>query len=59
MTYVLVVPSVIATSYDVLEWRYGIAILIAAHHAEWGNFIEVLRGFWLLKSDILQPCGSN
>ena len=45
--------------YEVHEWRNGLAILAAAHPEEWANIIEVLRGFTLLKSDILRPGGSK
>ena len=41
------------------EWRNGLAILAAAHREEWGNIVDVLRGFNLLKSDILKPGGSK
>ena len=41
------------------EWRNGLAILSAAHPEEWQNILEVLRGFTLLKSDILKPRGSK
>ena len=33
--------------------------LAAAHPEEWGNIVEVLRGFKLLKSDVLKPGGSK
>lgn len=53
------VPADISARYEVYEWRNGFAILAAAHPHEWGNIIEVLRGFSLLKSDILKPGGSK
>ncbi len=52
-----IVPADIAKRYEVHEWRNGLAILAAAHPEEWGNIVEVLRGFALLKSDILKPGG--
>ena len=55
----LIVPADIAKRYEVHEWRNGLAILAAAHPEEWGNIVEVLRGFALLKSDILKPGGSK
>jgi hypothetical protein len=54
-----IVPADIATRYEVHEWRNGLAILSAAHPKELRNIIEVLRGFTLLKSDVLKPGGSK
>jgi hypothetical protein len=59
MTNQALVPSDIAARYEVHEWRNGLAILSAAHPEEWQNILEVLRGFTLLKSDILKPGGSK
>ena len=53
------IPNDIAARYEVHEWRNGLAILRAAHPEEWQNILEVLRGFMLLKSDILKPGGSK
>ncbi len=52
-------PADITHKYDVLEWRNGLAILAAAHPAEWGDILQVLRDFRLLRSDIVQPGGSK
>lgn len=54
-----IVPADIAARYEVREWRNGLAILTAAHPEEWKNILEVLRGFTLLKSDVMQPGGSK
>jgi hypothetical protein len=54
-----IVPEDIAARYEVHEWRNGLAILSAAHPGEWINIVEVLRGFTLLKSDVLKPGGSK
>ncbi len=54
-----IVPADIEARFEVHEWRNGLAILAAAHPEEWANILEVLRGFKLLKSDILQPGGSK
>jgi N6-adenosine-specific RNA methylase IME4 len=54
-----IVPADIVARYEVHEWRNGLAILGAAHPKEWRNIVEVLRGFSLLKSDVLQPGGSK
>ena len=59
MTIRSVVPSDIEARYEVHEWRNGLAILSTARPEEWKNILEVLRGFSLLKSDILQPGGSK
>ena len=54
-----IVPPDIAARFEVHEWRNGLAILAAAHSDEWANIVEVLRGFSLLKSDVLKPGGPN
>ena len=53
------VPDDIAARFEVHEWRNGLAILSAAHPEEWAGILEVLRGFTLLKSDVLKPGGSK
>jgi len=58
MTNQLISPS-IDTRYEVREWRNGLAILSAAHPQEWADILKVLEGFYLTKSDILQPGGSK
>ncbi|HEY1982531.1 MAG TPA: BglII/BstYI family type II restriction endonuclease [Xanthobacteraceae bacterium] len=59
MTNQSIVPDDIAKRYEVHEWRNGLAILAAAHPEEWRNIFEVLRGFTLLKSDVVKPGGSK
>lgn len=54
-----IVPPDIVARYEVHEWRNGLAILGAAHPQEWRNIVEVLRGFRLLKSNVMQPGGSK
>src|SRR3954462_2332084 len=54
-----VVRADIAARYEVHEWRNGLAILAGAHADEWRDILEVLRGFSLLKSDVLKPGGSK
>jgi hypothetical protein len=54
-----IVPKDISARYEVHEWRNGLAILSAAHPAEWDDILAVLRGFRLVKSDILTPGGSK
>jgi len=59
MTNHPIVPADIDARFEVYEWRNGLAILSAAHPGEWANIVEVLRGFVLLKSEILKPGGSK
>lgn len=51
------VPPDIAARYEVREWRNACGVLSAANPAEWQDIIDVLRGFDLLKSEILMPGG--
>jgi Restriction endonuclease BglII len=53
------VPEDIDARYEVHQWRHGLPILAAARPQEWADILEVLRGFKLLKSDILRPGGSK
>ena len=53
------VPDDIAQKYDVSEWRNGLAILAAVRPVEWAEMLEVLRGFRLLRSDIVNPGGAK
>jgi hypothetical protein len=55
----VLVPKDVDARFEVHEWRNGLAILSAAHPSEWANILEVLRGFTLLKSDVLKPGGSK
>ena len=55
MTNQAIVPADIEKRYEVHEWRNGLAILAAAHPGEWDDILRVLRGFTLLRSDILSP----
>ncbi|MEA2938996.1 MAG: hypothetical protein QOC56_2500 [Alphaproteobacteria bacterium] len=59
MTNQSIVPADVAARYEVHEWRNGLAILAAAHPEEWTNIVEVLRGFMLLRSDVMKPGGSK
>lgn len=51
------VPADVSARYEVHEWRNGIAIMTAAHPGEWADILATLRGFRLLKADILKPGG--
>jgi hypothetical protein len=53
------VPADVAARYEVHEWRNGLAILAGARPDEWNDIVQVLRGFTLLKSDVLKPGGSK
>lgn len=53
------VPPHIAANFDIREWRNGFAILAAARPNEWAEILEVLGGFNLLRSDIVNPGGSK
>lgn len=57
MTNQSIVPADISKRFEVHEWRHGLAILSAAHPKEWNDILEVLRGFTLLRSDVLKPGG--
>ena len=59
MTNQTLIPTDIAARYEVHEWRNGLAILSAAHPGEWRDILEVLRGFALLRSDVMKPGGSK
>jgi Restriction endonuclease BglII len=54
-----IIPAEIALRYDVREWRNGFAILAAARPAEWAEILDVLSGFRLLRSDVVNPGGSK
>ena len=43
--------------YEVHEWRNGLAILWAVHPDEWNDILEILRGFRLLRSDMVKRGG--
>ena len=53
------VPDDVAHKYDVSEWRNGLAILVAVRPNEWAEMLEVLRGFALLRIDIINPGGTK
>ena len=53
------IPEDIAQRFDIREWRNGFAVLAAARPQEWAEMLEVLRGFTLLRSDIVNPGGAK
>lgn len=52
-----IVPNDIFARYEVREWRHGLAILASARPKEWKEILAVLRGFKLLRSDVVKPGG--
>ncbi|MGL4812945.1 MAG: BglII/BstYI family type II restriction endonuclease, partial [Beijerinckiaceae bacterium] len=52
------VPDDIRDRFDVHDWRNGLAILSSVYTQEWQDILAVLRGFRLLRSDIIKP-GKN
>ncbi|WP_395696927.1 BglII/BstYI family type II restriction endonuclease [Methylocella sp.] len=46
------IPSDLLVGYRVKEWRNATGVLTTACPAEWGEVIEVLRAFRLLKSEV-------
>lgn len=53
------IPKGIERLFEVHEWRNALAVLSAAHPDEWRDICEVLRGFRLLRSEILAPGGGR
>ncbi len=53
------VPNNVKEKFDVYEWRNGLAILAAAHAAEWQEILTLLSRFQLTASAILEPGGSK
>lgn len=58
MTSTHLIPRDVADAYEVHEWRNACAVLKEAHPDEWRDLLDVLRGFRLLRSEILHP-GKN
>lgn len=54
-----IISADIAQKYEVGDWRNGLAILATVCSAEWTEMQAVLRGFSLLRSDIINPGGSK
>jgi len=59
MSTVHLVPSDILHRYHVKEWRNAAGILSTACPSEWHDLQEVLRGFRLLRSEILVGGGNR
>lgn len=52
-------PEFVQSNYQIQEWRHASAILERDFPNEWKEIIEVLSGFRLLRSDILEPGGGK
>ncbi len=53
------VPPDLQELYHVKEWRNAAGVLATASPAEWQDIQDVLRGFRLLKSEILVGGGNR
>ncbi|MGD9538465.1 MAG: BglII/BstYI family type II restriction endonuclease [Alphaproteobacteria bacterium] len=59
MSTLHLVPADLRERYHVKEWRNATGVLATACPAEWQNIQDVLRGFRLLKSEILVGGGNR
>ena len=59
MSTVHLVPADIQDRYHVKEWRNATGVLSTACPAEWQDIQDVLRGFRLLKSEVLVGGGNR
>ena len=59
MSTLHLVPDDIRELYHVHEWRNAAGILATACPNEWNDLVEVLRGFKLFQSEILEKGGSK
>ena len=50
-------PDEILQKFEVHEWKHACAVLKEDFPEEWKDIIEILREFYLKKSDILKPGG--
>src|SRR5689334_8817887 len=57
MTTIHLIPKDIKDKYEIHEWRNATAVLSDACPDEWSDILSVLRGFKLLRSNILAPGG--
>ena len=51
------IPTDIAQTYEVHEWRNAAGVLSTAHPAEWQDVIDVLRAFEFRRSEVLKGGG--
>src|ERR1700681_58111 len=59
MSTIHLVPPDICERYHVKEWRNATGVLATACPAEWQDVQEVLRGFRLMKSEVLVGGGNR
>lgn len=59
MSTVHLVPEDIRQKYEVKEWRNATGILATACPDEWSDILEVLRGFRLLRSEVVVGGGNR
>ena len=52
------IPKDLLAAYEVHEWKHACAVLQGDFPGEWDDIIAVLRGFKLLRSQVLAP-GKN
>ena len=59
MSTLHLVPDDILERYHVKEWRNAAGVLATSCGAEWNDVLDVLRGFQLLRSEILVGGGNR
>lgn len=59
MSTVHLVPEDIRQLYRVKEWRNAAGVLTTACPQEWADLLDVLRGFRLLRSEIVVGGGNR
>jgi len=52
-----IIPAGIQSIYEIHEWRHAAAILERDFGEQWADILDVLRGFRLRKSDMLEAGG--
>ncbi len=51
------IPTDVAKTYEVHEWRNAAGVLSTAHPSEWRDVIDVLRAFEFRRSEVLKGGG--
>ncbi len=59
MSTIHLVPDDLRALYHVQEWRNATGVLQTAAPEEWAEIVEVLRGFRLLKSEVMTAGGAK
>lgn len=52
-------PEVLRTVFEVHEYKHACAVLKSDFPREWDDIIQILKGFTLSKTDILEPGGGK